>query len=669
MLRRLRHLSSLAFVGLVAGSSSWSCSATKAPPPFATVTLVVDTDLPTPRLASRLRADLFREDGTWFASHDVALPDVTDWPASFSIVSPDESKATRVLVRLRAYPSGRVRDYRGERHRPRPVHRPPHAPSSVAQMCAEETELHVGGTAVLRHDRAIFQEVDGARCSTVSRIYSGLAAAYVDVTDPGRYTFAALDTYPRKIPGEIPDTTQVVLQIRRDCADTLSAVDCRDATTDVDHWTLPVFDVDLTSGRYHVVVGTTFLEMAPRDVLVGVTHAGELGTLPTDLRPPTPDTEVLALELEAAAGPTPTTEPAPDTAVDRLVLVELTPGQERTVKVVLQGDCVGTMARLGVGKVDVTTATTCVDAARLRVPVTSVAGDDASVTARFGEGAPCPSDVDPERACIPGGAFILGHATVDDFGGHPVRTVSTSTFVLDRHEVTVGEWKHAVADGLVIKNPEDRPRVPRGGGMRCLSTLAGDAYDDYPVDCIDWYGARAYCLFRGGDLPTEVQFEYAASQSGRVDKTFFPWGDDVPECHCDVVGPTCHSAIFSRGKNGRNTGWAICFDPADATATSGPLPVTASLEAGDVNPEGVYGLSGNAIEWVLDAYANHDETCWAAALPRDAACLEDDAPVRLVRGGSWWNTDTSTISYVRHSVRPAQLSDEAGFRCAYAVPR
>jgi formylglycine-generating enzyme required for sulfatase activity len=84
-------------------------------PPFAQATLVVDTDLPVPQVTSRLRVDLYAEDGSWFESSDIARPDPRDWPVSFSVYSRNEQTSSRVWVRLRAYPEARVRDYRGER--------------------------------------------------------------------------------------------------------------------------------------------------------------------------------------------------------------------------------------------------------------------------------------------------------------------------------------------------------------------------------------------------------------------------------------------------------------------------------------------------------------------------------------------------------------------------
>lgn len=81
-------------------------------PPRGEALIVVDTDLPVPRVASRLRVDVSTEDGRWLATRDDVRPDPRDWPASFSVFTDDEARPRVLLVRLRAYPDARVIAYR-----------------------------------------------------------------------------------------------------------------------------------------------------------------------------------------------------------------------------------------------------------------------------------------------------------------------------------------------------------------------------------------------------------------------------------------------------------------------------------------------------------------------------------------------------------------------------
>src|SRR5260221_7498223 len=103
----MRRLSACIVAGLIASSCG-----DRALPPSPEVVLAVDTDLPVPLAVSSLRVDFFDENGVWFDSADFARPDPADWPVSFGLWS--ERAPRRLLVRLRAYPTGQLGDYRGE---------------------------------------------------------------------------------------------------------------------------------------------------------------------------------------------------------------------------------------------------------------------------------------------------------------------------------------------------------------------------------------------------------------------------------------------------------------------------------------------------------------------------------------------------------------------------
>jgi formylglycine-generating enzyme required for sulfatase activity len=138
-LLRPRVLAPLALCVLVA-------ACTPAPlPALGEALFVVDTDMPVPRLVSRLRADTYAADGTWIDSRDVSLPQAGDWPASFSVYAPNGEGTVAATVRLRAYGEGLVRDYRGESYVSPPP--PDLAPSDVPTVPAPDgtPRLLVGG--------------------------------------------------------------------------------------------------------------------------------------------------------------------------------------------------------------------------------------------------------------------------------------------------------------------------------------------------------------------------------------------------------------------------------------------------------------------------------------------------------------------------------------------
>lgn len=128
-----------AAVAILAGAL---CGCTGELPPLGEAVVVVDTDLPVPSLVGELRVDLYTKDPTtggaaaWYQTRTIPLPDPRDLPVSFSVFNPTDDAERTALVRLRAYPRGRLRDYRGERFLPPP---PPSLPLDVPYRPPEPT--------------------------------------------------------------------------------------------------------------------------------------------------------------------------------------------------------------------------------------------------------------------------------------------------------------------------------------------------------------------------------------------------------------------------------------------------------------------------------------------------------------------------------------------------
>ena len=99
------------------------------------------------------------------------------------------------------------------------------------------------------------------------------------------------------------------------------------------------------------------------------------------------------------------------------------------------------------------------------------------------------------------------------------------------------------------------------------------SYDDYPITNVSWHGANAYCEWVGGRLPTEAEWELAATGG---DGRFYPWGDEL-----QIDGEDMIPAIFAGTFNN--------LQPVDS------LPEGAS-------PFGLHHMAGNVWEWVADGY-------------------------------------------------------------------
>lgn len=279
-----------------------------------------------------------------------------------------------------------------------------------------------------------------------------------------------------------------------------------------------------------------------------------------------------------------------------------------------------------------------------------------------------PAQPEPGEVCIPGGAYWMGHPKVpsrDDLG--EVRLVNLSPFFLDSAEVTIGDFR---ASGLA--KPMDPYLSPFGDPYNndqtarqlCLYTPEPGYREQQPVNCLSWDTARAYCLSRGADLPTEAQLHYAASG---LESRLYVWGDDAP---------SCEDAVFTR---------ADIFVRLVKCPGGSTEPAGAGARDRLVLPWGtVFDLAGNVAEYTRDLYNSLRESCWQASIYRDPLCdesLADPHPgsPHTVTGGSWAFPPQSAAAAARGpsvesydtaigDKRPSNLSAiplvATGFRCA-----
>jgi formylglycine-generating enzyme required for sulfatase activity len=633
-------------------------------PPYGEVIVEVDTDLIVPRMAGRLRVDVYDEDGSWYESRDIARPNARDWPASFSIVNRDEEAPHEVLLRLRAYPEGQSRRYEGERFQD-VTFTEPFVAHSVAELCENAQELPLGEARVVRRGRDPFiGYLDGGLCSKLNT-ETGSAALFVDIPRQGTYRFAVLETIPGVQTGSLD--AQITIQLRRTCEDASTAVICEsgvDPSLD-ETFELTDFEVALEPGRYFLVTGGATFFQAPTDFVIAAAEASNWDTVHVPSEEPLVGTMLL---LDGTAEHTPPTEPIPSVTVDRLIRLRLEPEVVRTLPVTLHAACLGTMAKL---RADVATpdavlaeAETCIATEKTREAPKEVSEDSlmprpATMLVRD-DG--CEANDHPSAACVPGGLLLLGSRDGIANSPHhaspslPERWVVVPRFWMDRHEVTVARWRRAIAEGFGVPW-YDTPQVNQGPLLmepeesQCTFNLSPPLRDQYPVSCISFYGARAFCQFYGGDLPTEAQWEYAATAAGRELETRFPWGDEPPSCDCASWEP-CRRAVTSCG------------------AEEQPLPkeVNVSEALGDVVPElGIIGLGGSLQEHTLGSFRPYDHACWSAALLVGGGCWESESPRRAIRGGAWNLDPVWTTASMRDAFPPSMPDGSIGFRCVYPV--
>lgn len=370
---------------------------------------------------------------------------------------------------------------------------------------------------------------------------------------------------------------------------------------------------------------------------------------------------------------TPRTEPDPPLSIDRLVLLRLAPDVRGSVVVLLSSSCAGTPPVL-----DGTRSRTCIAREGELEPVSAPALDPElrkaldSAVGRASS-APCgPLGVAADRleppagrppACIVGGTFLLGadgllNEPPSALASTPRRIVRVSTFRIDRHEVTVARYRDALARGF--RAPEDvlgqegpLGTDPSNARATCSFSVLPRDREAYALTCVPWATARAFCQFEGGDLPSEAQWEYAATSSRRSAASEFPWGDALPDCARQLYGrwPLAASRGVCESLHGR--GPAPVFDLAGETFL------------GDVTPDLVHSMGGGVSEWTRDDAADFDAPCWTRPLPANPVCERGREDGHVVRGGSWAAPPTILRAVVRF---PADApSPFVGFRCVYGA--
>jgi len=98
----------------------------------------------------------------------------------------------------------------------------------------------------------------------------------------------------------------------------------------------------------------------------------------------------------------------------------------------------------------------------------------------------------------------------------------------------------------------------------------------HPMNCVDWYGADAFCKWAGGRLPTEDEWYAEADNDGARQ---YPWGNEESSCnYANSVQDGC-------GKNGT---WPVC-----------------TKEAGN-SVSGVCDMNGNVMEWASTESTEQD---------------------------------------------------------------
>jgi sulfatase modifying factor 1 len=262
----------------------------------------------------------------------------------------------------------------------------------------------------------------------------------------------------------------------------------------------------------------------------------------------------------------------------------------------------------------------------------------------------------------------------------PVREAAVGPFAIDRHPVTVAEFRRFATETgymtLAERSPDPAvypdadPNLLVPGSLVFRRTRGPVRLDDvrewwayeagacwsapegpgssvrgrhrHPVTQVAFEDALAYARWAGKDLPTEAEWEYAAR--GGLEGARFAWGDE----------PTVSGRIVANWWQGR-----FPWENTREDGYEGTSPVGTFAP----NGFGLYDVCGNVWEWTTDS----------ATAPRGArpCCAADTGAApeierRVIKGGSHLCAPSYCLRF-RPAARQFETVDTStshiGFRC------
>ncbi len=243
-----------------------------------------------------------------------------------------------------------------------------------------------------------------------------------------------------------------------------------------------------------------------------------------------------------------------------------------------------------------------------------------------------------EMVLIPAGEFEQGsndiYALDNERPGHKVYLES---YYIDRYPVTCGQYRLFMEAG----GYQDSQWWSEAGWkwreteqvIKPLYWSGEGNWDNHPVCGVSWYEAEAYSRFVGKRLPTEAEWEKAASWDAKAAcRRIYPWGDKSPSsknCNCDrLIGHTTPVDKYPEGQSAY----------------------------------GLYDTLGNVWEWTGSWFDGYDGFQSYPYIGYSQVYFDNKH--RVLKGGSWATRHWGLRNSFRNWYYPGVYQIFAGFRCA-----
>lgn len=241
---------------------------------------------------------------------------------------------------------------------------------------------------------------------------------------------------------------------------------------------------------------------------------------------------------------------------------------------------------------------------------------------------------------VEGGSYVMGAKGSND--QVPVHEVWIDDFCIGKYEVTIAEFKEFIDATGYITDAEKLgfSLIWEDGNWREQKGLNWHKDEhgnirpeneyDYPVIHVSWNDANAYCKWKGGRLPTEAEWEYAASGGGQ-------------ERLYKYAGSNIYDQVM----------WCI------SNSNDYLHPV------GEKRPNrlGLFDMSGNVWEWCYDWYDSNYYSKSEYENPKGP----DSGLIKVLRGGAWTRRSLNCKVTYRYNSAPERSGFSKGFRIVVPI--
>ena len=244
-----------------------------------------------------------------------------------------------------------------------------------------------------------------------------------------------------------------------------------------------------------------------------------------------------------------------------------------------------------------------------------------------------------DAGCFPMGANT-NQNSLNFANAHPLHNVClTNGFWIDQFDVTNAAYQKFVDAGGY-----NTPKYWSPASWQWLQihhitgplTLPNFDAPQQPRVGVSWYEAEAYAQWRGGRLPTEAEWEYAArGPQGLI----YPWGN-----------------TYSGGK-------ANIDERPDGRHYLGTSSVVGAYPD-DKSWVGAYDMAGNVWQWTADYYQKDIYRLNIGIDPQGPSV----STARVLRGGSWGYDEDCAMTAYRFHATPDTRGGTIGFRIVTSLP-